>query len=265
VDNSVYPEGVAPEVDKVPANNTLYELVGRVEQLQTELQRLTGKVDEQGNTIAELKKKQKTMYADFDERLQALENKGTPAATAPTPSAEPASAPPEESNKPATAPPPPAPEPPPPPAPEKAKPAAEPAPVPAKPSADLTAVPDEEKQIYQQATDKLRAGRTSEAIAELSDYLSKYPKGSYVSASYYWLGEGYRVSKKTDAALKAFNTVVDKYPKSSKVSDALLKLGYIALEQKNTDLARNYFTRVSTQYPTTKAAQTANEKLLTLK
>ncbi len=273
VDNSVYPEGAAPvEVDKVPSNNALYQLMERVEQLQKELQQLTGKVDEQSNTIAELKKRQKTMYADFDERLQSLETKaaGTAAPATVTPEATPEpAATTDEVGKTADTPAPATAEPAP--VPEKAKPVTEkpePAketPPPAKPKAEAPQAADEEKQSYQQAADKLRGGYTSEAIAGFTDYLNKYPSGNYVSSSQYWLGEAYRVSKKTDAALKVFNTVIDKYPKSSKVPDALLKLGYIALEQKNKELARDYLNRVAINYPNTKAAQLAAEKLLSIK
>ena len=49
--------------------------MGRLEQLQAEVQQLTGKVDEQAYRIDELKKHQSTMYSDFDERLQSIEKK----------------------------------------------------------------------------------------------------------------------------------------------------------------------------------------------
>jgi len=62
--------------------------MGRLEQLQAEVQKLTGKVDEQAYRIDELKKHQSTMYSDFDERLQNIENKanGTDQAITESPS-----------------------------------------------------------------------------------------------------------------------------------------------------------------------------------
>ncbi len=50
-------------------------MMRRLEQLQTEVQQLTGKVEEQANLIAEMKKSQSTMYSDFDGRMQSLEKK----------------------------------------------------------------------------------------------------------------------------------------------------------------------------------------------
>ena len=51
--------------------------MGRLEQMQVEVQQLTGKVEEQAYHIIELKKRQKTMYSDFDDRLQGIETKAT--------------------------------------------------------------------------------------------------------------------------------------------------------------------------------------------
>ncbi len=52
-----------------------YEMMKRIEQMQAEVQQLTGKVEEQAFHIDELKKQQKTMYTDFDDRIQSIENK----------------------------------------------------------------------------------------------------------------------------------------------------------------------------------------------
>ncbi len=89
IDHSSYPPSATPaNPANSPSTNTLYELMGRLEQLQAEVQQLTGKVDEQAYRIDELKKHQSTMYSDFDERLQGIENKanGTdqPVAESPT-------------------------------------------------------------------------------------------------------------------------------------------------------------------------------------
>ena len=73
VDHSSYPPSATPVSPvNAPSTNTLYELMGRLEQLQAEVQQLTGKVDEQAYRIDELKKRQGTLYTDFDERLQGL-------------------------------------------------------------------------------------------------------------------------------------------------------------------------------------------------
>ncbi|SJM93415.1 Tol-pal system protein YbgF [Crenothrix polyspora] len=288
VDTSAYPPPQAIKPVPTPSVNTLNQMMNRNEQLQKEIQQLTGKVEDQVFLIEELKKQQKTMYSDFDERLQALENKGsatpeagsvTPDASAATPgdtgtpatdaaASEPALATDAEAGAAAAA------------TTESASetkvtdeaaPATDAVAEPAKqiePKTKSAEAPvqasDEEKQEYQQAYTQLSTGHAPEAIAAFDAYLVKYPSGGYASNSQYWLGEAYRVKQDNDAAKAAFNKVVDNYPGSPKVPDALLKLGYIEIEQNNPTKAREYLTRISTDFPNSNAAYLASKKLATL-
>jgi tol-pal system protein YbgF len=261
IDNATYPAVPVPNTTPSASTKTLYEMMGRLEQLQVEVQQLTGKVEEQNFQINELKKRQNTMYSDFDERMQSIENKAAGAGQTdvenPEVPAEPAVSEPGKtmpSPVPATAPT----------APAAAAPA--PSPAPAKPAAkpEPVQVAGDEKQDYQHAYDALRNGHTSQSIAEFDAFLAKYPAGGLANNAQYWLGEAYRVNQDVEFARKAFNKVVDNYPGGAKVPDALLKLGYIEIEQKNPAKARQYLTRVTTEYPGTAAAHLASKKLLSL-
>lgn len=280
IDNSSYPKSAAPaNLANSPSTNTLYELMGRLDQLQAEVQRLTGKVEEQGYRIDELKKHQSTMYSDFDERLQSIENKangtGQPLAESPAETAGASDAEAKESgalapssgsesvNEPIPANKPEAP----------GEPASAPESSPAGKAADNQApnpkpasvqVSGAEKEEYQQAYNELRNGHTNQSIEQFIAYLSKYPAGVYANNAQYWLGEAYRVNQDNNAARKAFNDVIEKYPDGAKVPDALLKLGYIEIDQKNLAKAREYLTRVTTDYPKSPAALLAAKKLLKL-
>jgi tol-pal system protein YbgF len=264
IDNSMYPEGESNVVAKPAPNNALYEMMGRLEQLQAEVQQLTGKLEEQANLIAELKKSQSTMYSDFDERMQNLEKKAE--------SAKPSSAEnlPAQENPvgadvnsagssvavPAT------------PEVKQADSAAQKQNIAQQADGEAqvshSAPAGDEKQQYQQAYEALRNGHTAQAIAEFNALLSKNPKGEFANNAQYWLGEAYRVNQDIDSARKSFNSVIENYPGSSKVPDALLKLGYIEVEQKNPAKAREYLTRVTTEFPSSTAARLAAKKLLLL-
>jgi tol-pal system protein YbgF len=241
--------------------------MARLEQLQVEVQKLTGKVEEQAYRIDELKKHQSTMYSDFDERLQSIENKvnGTDQLSAGSPSEnavtndvdakdggvpEPASeqvqaneSEPKLESSPAD------------------KNTANQAP---KPEPDAAEQTGSEKEEYQQAYNELRNGHTDQSIEQFNVYLNKYPTGFYANNAQYWLGEAYRVKRDNSAARQAFNNVIEKYPKGIKVPDALLKLGYLEVEQKNLAKAREYLTRVTVDYPNTRAGLLAEKKLLML-
>ncbi|MFZ2311250.1 MAG: tol-pal system protein YbgF [Methylobacter sp.] len=256
VDNSTYP--ATPGNTPKPSSATnVYELLGRLEQLQSEVQQLTGKVEEQAYFISEMKKHQSTMYSDFDERMQSLEKKtaGIASPVAETterqePSVEsPVAAAPTEApvDKQVV---------------EQKKDvvqASDEASAPARAPRPLPV--GEEKQQYQQAYEALRNGHTAQAIAEFNALLSKNPGGEYANNAQYWLGEAYRVNQDIDSARKAFNSVIENYPDSSKVPDALLKLGYIEIDQKNIVKAREYLTRVTGDFPSSTAAQLASKKL----
>ncbi len=265
IDNSAYPASAAPANSIIAATpssstNTLLEITARIEQLQADVQQLTGRVEEQANLIAELKKRQSTMYSDFDDRIQRLEGKSEsspqtaqenstppPAAAEPEPSVEQKPRPIDAdigSPKPPTAP-------------VTDKPAAQ-------PKVKMPAVSEAENQEYQQAYIALRNGHTDQAINDLQAYVSKYPSGGLAGNAQYWLGEAYRVKQDNASARKAFSEVLEKYPNSPKLPDSLLKLGYVEMDFKNTDKAREYLTRVSTEYPDSPAAHLAVKKLLIL-
>lgn len=275
IDNSAYPTSSSTPVNAMPtiasSNSGMLDLMARVEQLQSEVQQLTGKVEEQANQINELKKQQKSLSTDFDDRIASLENKSNgssspsvkssetpatapaPVETTQTPSPVVAPNPPEEAKRPIDAEPIPKTN-------ENQKPvdAVESS---AKVKAEAPKIPANEKQQFQQAYELLRNGHTDQSIDEFNTYLTQYPNGQLVSNAQYWLGEAYRAKKDNNAATQAFNKVIDNYSGSEKVPDALLKLGLIELDQKNTDKARDYFNRVTANYPETQAARLATKKL----
>lgn len=265
-DNSGVTPNPAVNASKPPTSlTTTYEMMKRIDQMQAEVQQLTGKVEEQASQIEELKKQQKTMYTDFDDRLQSIENKsGTGQPSAETSTDTPAPAAGAESLESATgqtagsvqA---------------QAKPSdatensqANPAQAPASQAAVPVQASEVEKQEYQQAYDNLRNGRTDQAITEFNAYISNHPGSGYASNAQYWLGEAYRVNQDNTSARKAFNDVIATYPNSAKVPDALLKLGYIEMEEKNPAKAREYLKRVTAEFANSRAAVLAQKKLLVL-
>lgn len=262
--NSAYPGAAnyAPQA-VAPADNAIYEVLGRLEQLQSEVQQLRGMVEEQSQTIADLERKQSNMYSDLDGRVQALSSTGTQsqaavtAAQAPqagnvgTPAQPAAVAP---AAQPAAV--------------QQAAPVqvAVPAPTPAPEVKQPAAVAPQaaqgnEKERYQQAYDTLRNGHNAQAEKMFESLLAEYPAGEFADNAQYWLAEAYKINREFDKARAAFGKVVSQYPNSSKVPDALLKLGYIEFDQQNTAKARDYLTRVTTSYPGSTAAHLASKKL----
>lgn len=259
VDNSAYPGSANYGAPPPSASNSaIYELLGRLEQLQSEVQQLRGVVEEQGHTIADLERRQGNMYSDLDERIKLL----TPGGAEPVQQATAEAAPQtgtggnQAVESTTTTPPPDA---------VTATPAqlgqtgaqTEAA---ATETATPAAQPGEQER-YQQAYETLRNGHNAQAIKLFEALYADYPTGEFGDNAQYWLGEAYKITRELDKARAAFNQVINQYPDSPKVPDALLKLGYIEFEQQNMAKARDYLTRITTSYPTTTAAHLATKKL----
>lgn len=240
IDNSTYPGGMTATA--APSNNAIYEVLGRLEQLQHEVQQLRGVVEEQAQIIEDLKSRQKNIYADLDQRLQALGGGVV--------STEPAA--PVAMGQPQTS---------------QILAAPEPEPVAQQQSpaeAEGVTVTLSEKELYKEAYETLRNGHNTQAIAAFKDLINLYPAGEYADNAQYWLGEAYKVNQDVESARTAFNQLIARYPNSPKVPDALLKLGYIEFDQNNIAKARDYLTQVTVNYPGTTAAHLAAKKLMQL-
>lgn len=253
-----------------PADSAIFEVLSRLEQLQSEVQQLRGMVEEQSQTIADLQRKQGNMYSDLDERVQALSSTVQPsvagqavqpavvagAANATAGQPQPAAAPAATAATPAAAVVTPTP------AATSASPSQ--AVVENKPAANAqlpAAGSGNEKDRYQLAYETLRNGHNTEAVKLFQSLLADFPAGEMADNAQYWLAEAYKINREFDAARGAFTKVVSQYPNSSKVPDALLKLGYIEFDLQNVAKARDYLTRVTTSYPGTTAAHLAAKKL----
>lgn len=253
IDSSIYSNGggrAASSGAPSPSVNAMYEVMGRLEQMQLELQQLRGVVEEQSKTIFDLKQRQNNIYSDLDLRIQELSRTqngvasvGGPAATravsAPTSAgsaSDQAVVVPTDTNEQSAA---------------------------AQPAEKATTARNE-KEAYQAAYETLRNGHNDRAIADFEGLLKEFPDGEYADNSQYWLGEAYKVNQNLESAKLAFTKVVSYHPMSPKVPDALLKLGYIELEQSNTPKARDYFTKITVNYPGTTAAHLAEKKLMEL-
>ena len=254
IDNSTYPAGSA-SLGAAPSNHAIYEVLGRLEQLQLELQQLRGMVEEQSQTIIDLKKRQGNIYSDLDLRLQELAGvdvsarKRLPeiARQAPEMADNVTMVEAENKQKPA----------------QNTEATIE-TPAAKDEAGSLESVTDNENELYQSAYETLRNGHNARAISAFKSLLAKFPEGEYADNAQYWLGEAYKVNKEIDSAKAAFTKVITQYPDSPKVPDAILKLAYIELEQNNMAKARDYLTQITVSHPGTTAAHLASKKLMSL-
>ena len=207
-----------------------------------------------------LKKRQRDLYLDVDQRLSQMSTGAAPAAVpapampveqgaespqAPAPVSAPATRPMVVDRTP--------------PAPVAA-PSPAPAPVPA-PTAVVQGDPAQEEASYQAAFEMLMQRRYREAQKAFQAFLGQYPTGSYSDNAQYWLAEASYVTRDFQTALVEFDKVVTLYPDSPKVADALLKTGFIQYELKQWPEARASLESVRQRYPNSTASRLALKRL----
>lgn len=211
---AVTPPGeVAPGPAAVGGQN-VGNLFLQVQQLQQEVMRLNGLVEEQANELRKLKDQSLERYVDLDRRLSATTGGGAAVGTAASGSQA--------------------------------------APAPVAPGISLSGGKElpGEADAYQKAYALVRSQQFDAAVDAFSQFLRSYPDGKYAANAHYWLGELYLVVDPRDleASRQAFSMLLSQYPDNPKAPDAMYKLGKVHFEKGNRDRAREYMDRVISDY-----------------
>lgn len=102
---------------------------------------------------------------------------------------------------------------------------------------------------YDQAIALLRSEKYPEARADFQAFLQKYPSHALSGNAEYWLGETYYAQGQYREAAEAFLKGFQKYPKNAKAPASLLKLGMSLGQLKQTKEACLTLNEISKRYP----------------
>jgi len=117
------------------------------------------------------------------------------------------------------------------------------------------------KTAYQAAFDKLKAGEYESSVTAFRDFISAHPDSAYADNAQYWLGEAFYVTNDYTNAIAEYEKLLAAYPKSQKYTHALLKIGYSQEALGETEAARSTLEALSRDFPNTTAARLAAERL----
>lgn len=276
-------------IEQLLQNQGLLDMLQRLESMQREIKQLRGAIEVQGRDIEEMKRRQRALYIDIDQRLQniegtapaanlsALDNQaasGNPPLQTLSPvtdstdhipaqsadntlniqvlSAEPSpNQTPGNNIEPQQTP-----------AQEQPGQVALTGPEPAAPVTGMTDIDPAKMQMqYQQAFDLLKQAQYEQAIQAFRVFLGQYPTGEYSDNAQYWLGEAYYVMRQFEQALEEYKKVVADFPQSQKYTHALLKIGYCYHELGRIDEAKQILQSLINQYPGETASRLAEERL----
>lgn len=210
-------------VEKIIDNQGLTNLMSQLEQLQKENAALRNEVETLRHNADQASERQRQLYLDIDQRLQAIEQRASAQARA-----------------------------------DAERPVLEGGSL----SPGQLPVPGgNERANYQAAFELLKQGRYDQASLAFQQFLAAFPGSGLSDNAQYWLAESHYVTQKYKEALAEFETVVSKYPQSRKIPDALLKIGYCNYELKRYEAARKALTSVVQNYAETTAARLAGQRL----
>lgn len=197
------------------------DLFVQVQELQQEVMRLNGMVEQQANEIRVLKEQSLERYMDLDRRLAG----GSARVPAPVRDA---------GNGQGSTPP---------------------------SNGRVSAEQPGEGDAYRAAYALVRGQEFDEAVTSFKQFLDRYPDGRYAPNAHYWLGELYLVVKPAapELARQSFTLLLDEYPQNAKVPDAMYKLGQVHYVKGNRDKAREYLDRVIREHGDSAAANLARE------
>ena len=121
-----------------------------------------------------------------------------------------------------------------------------------------------EEGAYRAAYEMVREREFDDAVAAFAAFLAEFPFGRYAPNAHYWLGELYLVLDPPDPELarQNFKLLLNQYPSDPKVPDALYKLGRVQLIKGNRQRSKEYLDEVIREYPSHAAAQLARQFLL---
>lgn len=217
------------------------ELTMQVDTLMRDNRQLRGDIESLQHEMEQLKRKQRDLYLDVDQRLNAVGG-----GTGPAPVVTPNPVTPSMGEAPRPAP------------------VTGPS-VPSNPVA-VAASGVTEAQIqaeYQAAYDLLspQVRRYPDAVKAFAGFVQKYPQHELAANAQYWLGEAHYVSQDNPAALSAFEQLVAQHPQSSKVPGALYKIGRIQYALGKPDEARATLDKVVRDHASAPAAGLARQML----
>ena len=250
-------------IERILENQSLIDLASQLEQLRSETQALRGQVDTLRYDSENAANRQRDLYVDVDQRLQALEQQQarTAASAAAMAAANSAMTPGSGATAPGAA------------VSGAGMPAAGGAPAAgspassgAAPAGSATQQPapaptGNDQENYQAAFDLLRNARYEDSANAFRAFLGSFPASPLADNAQYWLAETFYVRRQFEEALPEFQKVIDEYPQSAKMPDALLKVGFCNYELKHPDAARTALQQVARQFPDTTAARLATQRL----
>lgn len=200
-------DALTARVDRTSKNQI--DFVNQSEALKADIARIRGQMEVLVNDVETTQKRQRDFYVDLDARLRKLESAATATPAQQTPQADPA----------------------------------------------------QEGRDYEAALGTFKAAKYKEANAAFMAFIKNYPNSSLLPNAHYWAASSHYQMREFDKAAEMFATVATSWPNDPKAADALLAQGNALFEAGDAKGAKKVLQDLVAQYPASSAAQTAKQRL----
>ncbi|TQV75107.1 tol-pal system protein YbgF [Aliikangiella marina] len=190
-------------------------------ELQKEVKELRGIIEEHDYKLQQIQDRQRDLYRDIENRLSALPQGATSAASSPvttTPSANTAAQTPVVS------------------------------PTTAQSVQRAVGSSGTERTEFEEAFKLVRNREYNKAVESFEAFLTKYPTGGFSDNARFWIGQVYFAQSKLAEAEQQFNRLRSDFPDSSKMSAAMLKLAEIKVRQEKWEEAKAMYNEIVAKY-----------------
>lgn len=128
---------------------------------------------------------------------------------------------------------------------------------------DMVVAP-EERKAYEEAMTTLRSDFGA-AAQQLQSFQRRFPGSAYAGDAQYWLGNAFYGKRDLRDAIAAYRVLISTLPQHPRAPEALLQTATCQAELKDRKTAKGTLEELIRVYPKSEAAQTAKERLSTLK
>ena len=206
---------------------SVFDLQGQIDALNTELRKLRGQNEEVAHGLQEAEKREKDFYVDLDTRLRHFESADAAPAIAPTAAVTDAAV--------------------------------------TDAAAPVDDNPATENRAIEKAYGLLKAGNFAEAAKAFDAFLQKYPDSVHDENASYWLGNTQFELKDYKTALATYRGLLKARPGTPRAPDVLFGIASCQQELKAVTSARATLKQLVAKYPDSTAAAKAKKLLAVTK